>query len=94
MLELSDGAISAICELAENGGLRFVTHEIEGGYEFEPTLADEPSDGDAVVESGGAKVFLDAIAVEQLADQILDVHSHGDHVHLVFSPPGAESAAG
>ena len=87
MLQLSEGAVTAIEELAGDGGLRFVAHEIEdGGWEFEPSLADAPEDGDAVVENGGARVFLDARAAEQLDDQILDVHPHGDHVHFEFLP--------
>jgi hypothetical protein len=31
-------------------------------------------------------VCLDATAAEVLADHVLDVHAHGDHVHFVFSP--------
>ena len=41
--------------------------------------------GDQVVERGGASVFLDALAAEELADQMLDDRtSHGDHVHFDF----------
>ena len=95
MLQLSEAAVSAIAELAEDGGLRFVAREIDdGGLEFEPSLADEPEDGDVVVESGPARVFLDAQAAEKLDDQILDVESHDDHVHFSFSPQDEESAAG
>ena len=94
MLELADGAVQEIKELAGDGGLRFVGKEgEEGSVQFEPSLADEPSDGDQVVERNGARVFLDGLAAEKLDDQILEVHSHGDHVHFNFVPQDGEEAA-
>jgi hypothetical protein len=41
-----------------------------------------PVDGDEVIRSGSAVVFLDAVATEELADKTLNVHSHGDHFHF------------
>jgi Fe-S cluster assembly iron-binding protein IscA len=87
MLKISDAAVNAFGELAGEGGLRFVGHELDdGGYEFEPSLAEEPEEGDVVVERDGTKVFLDTLAAEKLANQILDIESHGDHVHFSFEP--------
>ena len=86
MLELTDEAAAAIRELAGEGVLRLVAHEDDDGVEIETVVADEPEAGDEVVEHGGARVALDATAVEVLDDQILDAHAHGDHVHFVFSP--------
>ena len=87
MLELADDAVEEIKELAGKGGLRFVAREGgDGDTYFDPSLADEPEDGDEVVERRGARVFLDALAAEKLADQILEVESHGDHVHFNFVP--------
>jgi iron-sulfur cluster assembly protein len=92
MLELADGAVEEIKELAGNGGLRFVAREGgEGDTYFDPSLADEPEEGDEVVERRGARVFLDALAAEKLSDQILEVESHGDHVHFNFVPQHAEA---
>ena len=89
MLELSDNAVREIKELTESGGLRFEGQEGEDGVvQFDPSLADEPEDGDQVVERDGAKVFLDALAAEKLADQILEIESHGDHVHFDFVAAG------
>jgi Fe-S cluster assembly iron-binding protein IscA len=87
MLELSDDAVREIKELTESGGLRFegIAGE-DGSFRFDPSLADEPEEGDEVVERDGAKVFLDAVAAEKLADQILEIESHGDHVHFDFVP--------
>jgi len=95
MLELADGAVKEIKELAGDGGLRFVGKPgEEGSFLFDPSLADAPEDDDQVVERDGARVFLDALAAEKLDDQILEVHSHGDHVHFDFVPQaGAESPA-
>ena len=90
MLELSDNAVRELKELTENGGLRFEGREgRDGSWEFDPSLADEPTEGDQVVERGGAKVFLDALAAEKLADQILEIESHGDHVHFQFVAQGS-----
>jgi iron-sulfur cluster assembly protein len=94
MLELADGAVKESKELAGDGGLRFVGKPgEEGSFRFDPSLADAPEDGDQVLERDGARVFLDALAAEKLDDQILEVHSHGDHVHFDFVSQGGESPA-
>ena len=88
MLRLTDDAVAAIAEIAGNGALRLVAHEADDGdgVEIETVVVDGPEDGDGVVESGGARVCLDATAAEVLANQVLDVHAHGDHVHFTFAP--------
>jgi Fe-S cluster assembly iron-binding protein IscA len=85
MLQLSDDAVAAILELAGEGGLRFSGQESDGEVELEIEPAEGPHEGDETVERGGARVFLDAVAVEVLEDQVLDVEAHGDHVHFVFA---------
>jgi len=95
MLELSDNAVDEIKELAGDGGLRFVAQEgDEGSWSFDPSLADEPAEGDVVVERGGARVFLDAVAAEKLAEVILEIESHGDHVHFDFVHKDGEGEDG
>jgi iron-sulfur cluster assembly protein len=84
MLEVTDAAARAIVEMAGEGGLRFVATSSGDDVELELSVAEEPEDGDEVVEHGGARVFLDPTASGELADQVLDVHSHGDHVHFTF----------
>ena len=87
MLQISDDAVEALSEL---GPLRLTIGAVEGDEaELEIEPADEPAEGDEVVENGGARVFLDAEAAEALADQILEVEPHGDHVHFGFSPQSA-----
>ena len=36
------------------------------------------------MERDGARVFLGPAAAEVLADQVLAIHSHGDHFHFDF----------
>jgi len=86
MLEVTDAAAEAIVEIAGDGGLRLVASGSGDEIELELSAAEEPEDGDEVVEHSGARVFLDPAAARELADQVLDVHSHGDHVHFTFEP--------
>jgi Fe-S cluster assembly iron-binding protein IscA len=91
MLELSDDAVREIKDIAQGGGLRFVAQEDDdGSTSFDPTIEDGPKEGDVVVERDGAKVFLDALAAEKLADLMLDIEAHGDHVHFDFVRQGGE----
>jgi len=82
MLEISREAVEALKEM---GPLR-ITAEQTGEDELELSIdnADAPQDGDEVVELDGAQVFLDATAADALSDQVLGVHSHGDHFHFTF----------
>jgi Fe-S cluster assembly iron-binding protein IscA len=84
MLELSDDAVEALREM---GTVRFVAHDAgDGEADIEIEAADEPEERDVVVERGDVRVFLDPTAAEVLADQVLEVEPHGDHVHFGFSP--------
>jgi Fe-S cluster assembly iron-binding protein IscA len=90
MLQLSDRAVEALRDL---GALRVTAEEVDGEVELELEPADEPHEGDAVVEQDGARIFLDPLAAETLTELVLDVEPHGDHVHFGFSPQeGAEPA--
>jgi iron-sulfur cluster assembly protein len=86
MLQLSEAAVAEIQKSAGDGGLRFVALESDGEVELDLSVVEGPEPGDEVVESRGVRVFLEPRAAQELDDQILDVHSHGDHVHFVFSP--------
>jgi len=89
VLELTEGAQRAIremleeAELGENGGLRIGSVGEPGGdVELEFDLVGNRDADDEVVEAGGARVYLDEVAAESLADMSLDVEEHGDHVHF------------
>ena len=53
----------------EDAGLR-ITSTAEA--QLAVTTADQPVDGDQLVEQDGAKVYLDADAAQQLDDKVLD----------------------
>jgi len=81
MLQIDDEAVAALEQI---GTIRITAEEVDGDVEISIDEATDPSEGDEVIESGGAKVFLDPAAAEVLADQVLGVHSHGDHFHFSF----------
>jgi hypothetical protein len=83
-------AADAVQPLAEMGPLRIVAEQIDDEVELEIEAADEPLEGDEVVTLGEARVFLDPLAAEALADQILGVEGHDDHYHFTFEPQAAE----
>ena len=93
MLTISEAAADAIRDLlaaqdVTDGGLRFAAVEEDGETGLELSAEASPAAGDATIEEHGVRVFLDADAVEALADQKLDVEPHGDHVHFTFLPQG------
>jgi len=82
-------AIRGIVEEAELGagaGLRISSSEDGDAAELEFEIAEGPLEGDEVVTSGGASVYLDGLAAELLADQTLGVEAHGDHFHFSLDP--------
>jgi Fe-S cluster assembly iron-binding protein IscA len=81
MLQIDDEAVAA---LAQIGTIRITADEVDGEVEISIDEASEPSDGDEVIERGDVRVFLDHAAAEVLVDQVLGVHSHGDHFHFSF----------
>lgn len=75
MLTLTDNAATEIRnliaqpEVPDDAGVR-----IAGNTDGDLTLAlaGAPADGDAVLENGGARVFLDSAAGQLLDDKVLD----------------------
>lgn len=78
MLTLTENASALIKNLAdqtvvaEHAGLRIST--VEGGESLAVDLTPEPEPTDQVVESAGARVFLEKSAADLLADKVLDAH--------------------
>jgi Fe-S cluster assembly iron-binding protein IscA len=81
MLQIDDEAVEALTQM---GGLRITAEETEEGVELQIDEASAPQEADEVVEREGARVYLDAMAAEVLADQVLGVHAHDDHFHFTF----------
>ncbi len=76
MVTMTDNAVAAIRsltgqpEVPEGAGLRIATDPSAGSLQL--SLAPEPMEGDQVVDSGGARLFLDSDAALLLNDKALD----------------------
>jgi Fe-S cluster assembly iron-binding protein IscA len=81
MLQIDEDAVDALAGL---GAIRITAEESDGEVELSIEDATEPSEGDEVVERGGARIFLDGLAADALSDQVIGVHAHGDHFHFTF----------
>jgi iron-sulfur cluster assembly protein len=81
MLQIAEDAVDALAGL---GAIRITGEEVDGEVELSIDDATEPQEGDEVVEQGGARIFLDAVAADALSDQVIGVHAHGDHFHFTF----------
>ncbi|HWG63110.1 MAG TPA: Fe-S cluster assembly protein HesB [Streptosporangiaceae bacterium] len=77
MLTLTDSAVTAIRnltsqpELPDDTGLRIMAQG-EGAPAFQVALAENPVEGDQVIEAEGARVFLEPGAALALDDKSLD----------------------
>jgi len=77
MLTLTDNARHAVQDIAvraglpEEGGLRIAESEATEGN-FELSLVPAPVEGDEVIDTGGARVFVDPATSTVLADLKLD----------------------
>ena len=94
MLTLTDNAVTAIRALTSqpeqppDTGLRIVGQG-EGVPPFQMALAEAPIEGDQVIETNGARVFLADEAAVALADKSLDaeVDDQGGVAFSVSSQP-------
>jgi Fe-S cluster assembly iron-binding protein IscA len=84
MLTLTQNAAEAIRSLvaqenhAEESGLRIMAGTGDSQDTLQLSLAPSPMAGDEVVESDGARVFVEAGAVEVLSDKALDASVDDD----------------
>ncbi len=91
MLVLTENATSAIRalvdspELPEGAGLRITTTSADGDQDLILSAAPTPEAGDQVVETRGARVFLESGAAAALESEVLDaeVDQHGSVKFLV-----------
>ena len=97
MLTITSEAADAIKEIVEandlpqGSGLRITAEEDGDEVSIELDFAEQPETDDDVVESEGARVFLDGTASEVLTDVDLTVTPHDDHVHFKFSERGDDA---
>ena len=77
MLTLTENAVTAIRALTTqpeqppDTGLR-IMGQGQGAPPFQLALAEAPSEGDQVIEAGGARVYVSGDAADALADKALD----------------------
>ena len=97
MLTLTDRAAEAVRTLTnqsdlpdDSAGLRIVSHgaaQNSGQGQLSLSLTQGPQSGDAVVETGPARVFLEAEAAQALTDQQLDATVAADGgVRFLLAP--------
>jgi iron-sulfur cluster assembly protein len=81
MLAVTDRASAAICDIigqpnSESGpGLRISSDQTVGSVKL--SVSAGPQEGDAVVESNGARIFIEPKIAPVLDDKALDVESDG-----------------
>ena len=99
MLQLTESARDAVRGIvaAEQGtadsGLRIASDNAsDGDAGLSMSVADAPSDGDAVVDAGDVRLFLDSTAAAFLADKVLDAEAHGDHFHFSIDEQDGDGA--
>jgi Fe-S cluster assembly iron-binding protein IscA len=97
MLELTESAKVAVRDMVaaedapEGSGLRIASDpSSDGDAALSLEIAPEPVAGDAVVDEGEARVFLDSGAATLLDDKVLDAESHDDHFHFVVGEQGGD----
>jgi Fe-S cluster assembly iron-binding protein IscA len=94
MLTVTDNAVAAIRsltdqpEVPDGTGLRIATDPTAGSLQL--SLAPEPHEGDQVVDSSGARLFLDTDAALLLNDKALDasVDDQGTVQFALAEQPG------
>ena len=94
MLTLTENASTIVKTItdqttdSEDAGLRF-SQEGADATALAIATADAPQPGDAVVEDGGARVFLEANAAEVLGDKVLDAQvDESGSVQFSVAPQG------
>lgn len=86
MLQIDDEAVAALEQI---GTIRITAEEVDGDVEISIDEATDPDEADEVIELGDVKIFLDPTAADVLSDQVLGVHTHGDHFHFSFDDQSA-----
>ncbi|GAB3618719.1 hypothetical protein GCM10027416_32760 [Okibacterium endophyticum] len=84
MLTLTENASTIVKTIAtqttgtEDGGLRISSSQDPDAGDFAVAVAGAPESGDEIVESSGARVFLEENAAVQLSDKVLDAEVNAE----------------
>ena len=94
MLTLTDHAQDAVRALTpqapESAGLRIAP----ANQGFELSLVTEPVPGDAIIDDGGVRVFVEPQTAQLLDEQTLDAQLEGGEVNFFLASPDAMPAPG
>ena len=96
MLTLTDQAQSVVRTMTQDpqapkgAGLRIAP----GDEGIELMLVAEPAPGDALIDDGGARVFVEPEAAQMLDDQTLDATLENGEVNFFLAMPDATSSPG
>jgi iron-sulfur cluster assembly accessory protein len=100
MIELTPSAVSAARTIVETAktpasGLRILV-EAGGcsGFMYKMELAAERRDGDAVVEAGGVKIFIDDLSQPMVQGMVIDYETSFEKSGFVFQNPNATASCG
>lgn len=90
MLAMTQNAIDAVKKVTpDDAGLRIYMPEAEPGITSGPMrleISEEPAVNDQVVESEGARVFLEPTAAAALENMTLDATRNGTRVRFIVVP--------
>jgi len=96
LLTLTDQAQTAVRtliqdpEAPQSAGLRIAP----GNEGIELSLVAEPAPGDALIDDGGARVFVEPEAAQMLDEQTLDATLENGEVNFFLAMPDATSSPG
>jgi iron-sulfur cluster assembly protein len=89
-VEAVKGLVSTSQEIAETGGLRLTAQRDGTQASFKLRVAQVPAEDDQVIESRGARVFVEPDAASLLDDKVLDAAIEQDGVaFMVLDRPDA-----
>ena len=93
MLTLTDHARDAVRAMTpqatESAGLRIALGNQKG---FEFSLVAEPVPGDALIDDGGARLFVEPQIAQLLKEETLDAQVEGGEVNFFLVSPDAISS--
>ena len=66
-----------------SGGIRLRgSRALGGGFEVQVELSDGPADGDAVIEQGGLRLFIEPSVTENVSDAVVALDPQHDTVSV------------
>ena len=87
-IEVTEDAVEVLQRSLQMGGVDTATggarirraHGLGGGMEVQVELADQPLEGETVVEAGGIRLFVDRDLTEAMPDAVVAVDPQHDNI--------------